>query len=357
MTLFSQQPYARAKAPWSEEWVRTQPVSGGGTAPTWNQKTHESMLRFPFSLQTQQGGYSITVDKEAVIELYAAESGDDKEDAYLGYGRVPLHDIFLWAGGTVTVPATQKSVNMKHGGKFAGTIYTSEVKITDNDENEQGTLTVMAGFVVDHKGNLTDYLEVEADYGADAAAAASGYEEKYDEGAVEAGQTCEWTRIWDPSHEAYYYQHCTSGETTWDEPAGYFDVSVERGGGGGDRFGHLRVSLSRFVCSAVLCCALSSSLCMYLSIYLSISQLESHISSLRNSTGRPRVCRRRRGDASRGQVAGHVPGKAGARGSVGLGDSGKGEESVRERETRIGRERDWSRERETGRDETRRRRR
>ena len=43
------------------------------------------MLRFPFSLQTQQAGYSITVDKEAVIELYAAESGDDKEDSYLGY--------------------------------------------------------------------------------------------------------------------------------------------------------------------------------------------------------------------------------------------------------------------------------
>ena len=56
------------------------------------------MLRFPFSLQTQQQGYSITVDKEAVVELYAAESGDDKEDSYLGYGRLPLHDIFLWVG-------------------------------------------------------------------------------------------------------------------------------------------------------------------------------------------------------------------------------------------------------------------
>ena len=35
----------------------------------------------------------------------------------------------------------------------------------------------------------------------------------------------EWLQLYDESSEAYYYQHQTTGETSWDEPASFVPYS------------------------------------------------------------------------------------------------------------------------------------
>ena len=48
------------------------------------------------------------------------------------------------------------------------------------------------------------------------------------------GEWPEWSEVWDPASEAYYYYNNHTGETSWDKPEGFASPEASAGGGGGD---------------------------------------------------------------------------------------------------------------------------